>query len=91
MSDHNALRHEIYLSSRLLLAALNAVNNQIRVPHSQQPVAITHPNVVLVQNYLALSPKMDEIFQAWKRGSEVSSLYKSGGIICSLRRHAFVS
>lgn len=72
MSDRDALGYEFYLSSRLL-AALNAVNNQIRVPYSQQPVAITHPNVVLVQNYLALSPKMDEVFQAWKRGYEVST------------------
>lgn len=64
-----------------MISALNAVNNQVRVPFSQQPVPITHPNVVLIQNYLALSPKMDEIFQAWKTGVEVSNRYNTAVIL----------
>ncbi|KAJ9109209.1 hypothetical protein QFC21_000538 [Naganishia friedmannii] len=50
--------------------SLNAINHQIRIPHSQQPVAITHPNVVLVQHYLALSPRLDEVFHVWKIAAE---------------------
>lgn len=58
-------------SLRCSFVALNAINNQIRIPHSQQPVAITHPNVVLVQHYLALSPRLDEVFHVWKSAVEV--------------------
>lgn len=49
-----------------------SLEKQIRVPYSQQAtVGLTHPSVVILQQYLALSPKCDEVLTNWKHGNEV--------------------
>jgi len=54
------------------LKAIVALEKQIRVPHSQTAsIGLAHPNVVLMQQYLALSPKCEEILTNWKHGNDV--------------------
>jgi hypothetical protein len=59
----------------LRFLALVSFDTQIRVPHSKLPVPINHPNVVLAQHYIGLSPGLDEIFKAWKSATEVRELW----------------
>lgn len=54
--------------------SLSSVNQQLRIPFSRLPVPISHANVVLAQNYLALDPTLNEVLRAWKRASGISSL-----------------
>jgi len=42
-------------------------------PHSQLPLEITHPTILILQHYLDTSPTADEIFKAWKLAEEVRS------------------
>jgi hypothetical protein len=55
--------------------AIVSLEKQIRIPYSQRAtVGLTHPNVVLMQQYLALSPKCEDILLNWKHGNEVRHL-----------------
>lgn len=51
--------------------ALVAFHQQILTLHSQLPLPISHPTVVVIQHYLDLSPTCDEIFGTWQEGDKV--------------------
>lgn len=43
------------------------------MPYSERlSLTLTHPSVVLAQQYLALSPKCEDILSGWKKAQEVS-------------------
>lgn len=53
--------------------AIVALDRQLQVPHSERlSLTLTHPSVVLAQQYLALSPKCEDILSGWKKAQEVS-------------------
>lgn len=55
-----------------LTTAIVSFHQQIVTPFSQLPLPITHQTVLILQQYLELSPTADEIFYAWNVAQEVS-------------------
>ncbi|KAE8538308.1 hypothetical protein D1P53_005650 [Cryptococcus gattii VGV] len=53
--------------------AFVSFRQQIVTPHSELPLAINHPTVVILQHYLDISPTCDEIFRAWQVGEQTKS------------------
>ncbi|ORX35335.1 ribosome 60S biogenesis N-terminal-domain-containing protein [Kockovaella imperatae] len=66
-TNGKALKHSLANDP---LQSLVALGQQIHVVHSELPLAITDPRVVLLQQYLDLSPSGDEIFAAWQEGDK---------------------
>nr|ODN91496.1 hypothetical protein L204_05480 [Cryptococcus depauperatus CBS 7855] len=46
---------------------------QIVTPYSQLPLALLHPAIVILQQYLEVSPTCDEIFRTWQIGYQAKS------------------
>ena len=51
--------------------ALSALHEHISTPNSRLPLAINHPIISVLQQYLELSPTCDEIFASWQQGDRV--------------------
>ena len=52
------------------MIALTALSQQIHTTHSTLPLAISHPTVQILQQYLDVSPSLDEILEAWRDGDK---------------------
>lgn len=56
------------LVSPSFLSALASASASLRIPHTQlASLTIRHPTSLLVQQLLALDPKLDDLFRLWRR------------------------